>query len=329
MTISSEVSKYRDSVAARLFARYFRNGEAVAEGASSHWREFSRQFRVTIGNDGAVQDLVGYGFGGSGQSSIASQTFSAIGNWLHLLVLDAPGLRAQVPLAKNVVHQMGLHFSHDAFRQTCTEWFLSRAIENDAAGREPGTILVIGDGHGILSALLHIRFPAARIFLIDLGATLLFQAAYLAKAFPSATHVLTDEDFAATSDATFSYCPADRIESLPKGAIDLAINVASMQEMTPAVVADYFKLLRERRTKMFYCCNRLEKRLPGGEVLRFMEYPWSPADVHLIDEACSWHQWFFNRSPAPHVRVHGVPVPLVHRYDGVHWHRLTRLVGGG
>lgn len=190
------------------------------------------------------------------------------------------------------------------------------------------TILVIGDGHGILSALLHNRFPSARILLVDLGATLLFQAVYLAKAFPLATHVLTDEDFAATSDATFSYCPADRIESLPNGDIDLAVNVASMQEMTLAAVAGYFKLLRKRRTRIFYCCNRLEKRLSGGELLRFMDYPWLTADVHLVDEACPWHQWFFGRSRAPRVRVGGVAIPLVHRYDGVHWHRLTRLAQG-
>lgn len=315
-------------VAARLFARHFRNGEAVAAGASSHWQNFSRQFQVKVGDDGVIQDLVGYGFGESGRSSIASQTFSAIGNWLHLLVLDTPGLRAQVPLAKKVVRQMGLHFSRDAFRQTCTDWFLGGVIEDDAAGSGPRTILIIGDGHGILSALLHIRFPAARIFLIDLGATLLFQAAYLAKAFPSASHALTDEDVALACDATFSYCPADRIESLPNGDIDLAINVASMQEMTPAVVAGYFKLLRKRRTRLFYCCNRLEKRLSGGELLRLMDYPWLTADVHLVDEACPWHQWFFGRSRAPRVRVCGVPIPLVHRYDGVHWHRLTRLAQG-
>lgn len=295
------------------------------EGASSHWQDFSRQFQVKVGDDGVLQDLVGYGFGESDRSSIALRTFAAIGNWLHLLVLDAPGLRAQVPLAKKLVHQMGLHFSQDAFRQTCTDWFLAGRLKNGAARERPGTILVIGDGHGILSALLHIRFPAARIFLVDLGATLLFQAVYLAKAFPSAPHALTDEDVAPACGATFSYCPADRIESLPNGDIDLAINVASMQEMTPTVVADYFKLLRKRRTRIFYCCNRLEKRLSGGELLRFMDYPWSPADVHLVDEACPWHQWFFGPSRAPRVRVGGVPIPLVHRYDGVHWHRLTRL----
>ena len=248
-------------MAARLFARYYRNGDAVVEGASSHWRAFSREFRVKIGDDGAMQDLAGYGFGGSDRSGIGSRTFAAIGNWLHLLVLDAPRLRAEVPQAKRVVRQMGLHFSRDAFRQMCTDWFLDRAIRNGAAG-EPRTILVIGDGHGILSALLHLRFPLARILLVDLGATLVFQAAGLTKAFSSATHVLAD-DMAAQRDATFSYCPADRIESLPEGNIDLAINVASMQEMTPAAVAGYFRLLRARRTQMFYCCNRLEKRLPG------------------------------------------------------------------
>lgn len=318
------VSKQSSSVPAQLFTAYYRNGKAVVGGASSHWQAFSRHFRVRIGDDGAVRDLLGYGFGESDRPSVASRSFAAIGNWLHVLTLDAPGLRAEIPLARTVVRKMGLHFSQDAFRQACTAWFLGRANVGGTID-EPGTILIIGDGHGILSALLHDRFPSARVMLVDLGATLLFQAAYLTKAFPSAVHALAGEGGTLTRNATFLYCPAEEIERFPEGTIDLAINVASMQEMTPAAVAAYFKLLRERNTRLFYCCNRLEKRLPGGEVLRFMAYPWSPGDEHLVDEPCPWHQWFFGRVGSPRVRLGGVPIPLVHRYDGMHWHRLTLL----
>ena len=319
----------RRSVAARLYARYYREGAASVDGASSHWQALSRQFKVIVDSAGTIQTLVGSGFGESDRASSASRILSAIGNFVHLHMIRAPGLRTEIPLAKGVVREMGLYFSQDAFRQACTDWFLGVAIKRGTTPHFlPNTILVIGDGHGILSALLHRRFPRARILLVDLGAILLFQAAYLAKAFPSATHALTDEDSAGACEAGFSYCPADQIESLPDGNVDLAVNVASMQEMTPAVVAAYFRLLRERRTKMFYCCNRLEKRLPGGELLRFMDYPWSPADSHLIDEACPWHQWFFGRSRTPHVRIAGIPLPLMHRYDGMHWHRLTLLSHG-
>jgi hypothetical protein len=220
---------------------------------------------------------------------------------------------------------MGLHFSQDAFRQVCTAALLTRQLERSPlTGGAPNTIVAIGDGHGILAALLHSAFPAAQIWLIDLGPTLLFQASHLGRAFPATTHVIADEGVG-TSGASFVYCPAERADSLPSSCVDLAVNVASMQEMVPATVASYFSFLRHRRTRYFYCCNRLEKQLPGGEVVRFHEYPWLPNDIHLIDEPAPWHQFFVGPAHSPHMRIAGIPIPLVHRYDGVHWHRLTRL----
>ena len=183
--------------------------------------------------------------------------------------------------------------------------------------------MIIGDGHGILSALLHTRFPSARIVLVDLGSVLFFQSYHLHKAFPDASQVIADE--APTGvESTFTFCPADLLEALPKGSIDLAVNVASMQEMDPAITARYFELLRERATRNFYCCNRIEKRI-GGNIIRFMEFPWLKNDVHLVDESCAWHQWFFGLGSSPNVKFAGIPVPFMHRYDGQHWHRLTVL----
>jgi hypothetical protein len=228
-------------------------------------------------------------------------------------------LRRDIAGASDVIARMGLAFSQDAFRQVCTFNLLTKYFTLD----QPDRILVIGDGHGILSALLHQRYPAAQIFLVDLGSVLFFQAYHLHKAYTDASQALTFEDL--NGNATFRFCPADRLESLPPVQFSLAINVASMQEMDPAMTANYFQLMRRHNTKLFYCCNRLEKRLVGGEIARFMDYPWLSTDEHLVDELCPWHQWFFGRGDSPHATVFGIPIPLVHEYDGPHQHRLTRL----
>lgn len=58
--------------------------------------------------------------------------------------------------------------------------------------------------------------------------------------------------------------------------LDVVVNIASMQEMDPPVVAGYFEYLRvvaRKRDLLFYCCNRLEKKLPDGTVTKFAYWP--------------------------------------------------------
>ena len=99
-----------------------------------------------------------------------------------------------------------------------------------------------------------------------------------------------------------------------------------IKEKNIEVVNNYFSMLRERKTKLFYCCNRLEKTFFDGRVTRFNEYAWKKEDKHLVDEKCPWHQFFFARSTNPNLKLFNlIPIPLLHRYDGVHWHRLSLL----
>jgi len=153
-----------------------------------------------------------------------------------------------------------------------------------------------------------------------------FQAYYLGQAFANKKHVLLGKTKEENNENGFFYCPAERLQDFPLEEIDLAINVASMQEMTIGVVNNYFRMMRERKTKLFYCCNRLEKTLPDGQVTRFKEYGWKNDDIHLIDEKCPWHQYFAGRGTSENVKLMNIlPIPLLHRYDGVHWHRLSLL----
>ncbi|MDA0328588.1 MAG: hypothetical protein O2958_06230 [Gemmatimonadetes bacterium] len=107
------------------------------------------------------------------------------------------------------------------------------------------------------------------------------------------------------------------IRELP---LDYVINIASMQEMDPPVIAEYFGDLRRvaaRRPLHFYCCNREEKVLPDGTVTRFLDYPWVPEDRILHEGLPPWHQRYYSFYP-----------PFYRPYDGRHMHRWVRLAGG-
>ena len=108
----------------------------------------------------------------------------------------------------------------------------------------------------------------------------------------------------ASNHELLRYCP-----------VDIALNIASMQEMDPPVIAAYFDDLRaipSQRQLVFYCCNREEKVLPDGTVTRFLAYPWHPSDQILVDEYAPWHQQYYTLMP-----------PFYRPYDGPHRHRLV------
>ena len=99
--------------------------------------------------------------------------------------------------------------------------------------------------------------------------------------------------------------------------IDLTINIASMQEMNPVVVSEYFtniSIAAKSNSSLFYCCNRENKVLPDGTVVDFEKYPWSLANKILDDELCPWHLKYYNTKP-----------PFYHDYDGPIRHRLAQF----
>ena len=158
----------------QLYKRFYSNGNAVIDtSASSHWQKYTQYFKV-LQIDETQFDLAGYGFGSSGSNNLIARFLAFAVNTLHLASLGMPDLRLDVRMAKRVVQSMGLAFSNDAFRQVCTLNLLDRYMKSNAS--RPKRILIIGDGHGIFSALFHTRYPDARIFLADLGSVLFFQA---------------------------------------------------------------------------------------------------------------------------------------------------------
>jgi len=309
-----------------LHSEFYTHGQAnSSHAASSHWAEFSRQFNAQR-SEGGTGCLKGYGFGDLEKGGLANRLFASASTSLLGLAHRNLELADEVSLCKSIVAKMELSFSQDAFRQSCTLHLIKGFV---GSGCEE--IVIIGDGYGVLAALLHYTFPKARITLIDLGAVLFFQAVGLARVFPDESFALRASDTVIGDEAAgmLRFVPAESIPTtcLNFGYLGLAVNIASMQEMNPEIVAGYFHLLRQNNAQLFYCCNRLEKILPDGQVSALPSYPWLTEDEHLIDEPCPWHQWFVGLPPigAANHKWGSLPLPFLHKYDGTHWHRLTRL----
>jgi hypothetical protein len=223
-----------------------------------------------------------------------------------------------------------MFFSYDVFRQCC----IASLLEPYIANRTNPKILLIGDGYGILAALLKTRFSESQVYLVDILPALLFQAVVIGKSLPAARHEptyssgLKKKAVDLDSKSEIIYCHAVDLELLEGITFHFIVNVASMQEMTPDVVASYFSFIRShiRADGIFYCCNREEKVLPEGEILRFEDYPWDKLDQHFLDEEPSFYRWFFSFRPTDrHLKVANIPVPFGRLFDGPMRHRLTRL----
>lgn len=225
--------------------------------------------------------------------------------------------------AAQIVRMQDRTYDLDALRQALTTALL---LEKVPARLAPSaTVAVIGDGFGMLAALLLLLAPGIRVVSVNLSRTLLVDLVYLSRALPALKFAL------ATDASSLSALRSDqearvialRAQDAPLLAAcgpDLAVNVVSMQEMDPPVIAGYFKALRagDGPPVAFYCCNREEKTLPDGTVVRFDSYPWSAADEVLLDEACPWSQEYYSWR-----------FPFYRRYDGPIRHRLALLAREG
>ena len=135
----------------------------------------------------------------------------------------------------------------------------------------PPRVLEIGGGYGGLALHLSRILGDCRYVLIDLPETLIFSAAYLSLHAPGKRIFLYDpahrEAPVAVSDHDFTLLPDYRLDALAGSEFDLALNVASMQEMRPDQITRYLDFLRDRCRGVFYSCNRdrqyFHEELPG------------------------------------------------------------------
>jgi len=155
---------------------------------------------------------------------------------------------------------------------------------------------------------------------VNLGRTQLFDVTYTGMAHPEASVALlnapADIQSVDIESKDFLFLEAENYEFLELLPVDMYINIASMQEMNLAVVQQYISYMRtsSRGHSYFYYCNRVEKTLPDGEVVRLADYGWRGDDEVIIDELCPWYQGFPKSTP-----------PFWAFFDGPIRHRLVRL----
>ncbi|NQV83539.1 MAG: putative sugar O-methyltransferase [Rhodospirillales bacterium] len=224
-------------------------------------------------------------------------------------------------LGRLVARRQGRQFTHDMVRQT-----LSLAVIRQHADitSEGPCNLIIGDGYGVMTSLALLSSPLRKAIAVNLTRSLLLDLTYISKAVPDAGFALvtSPEDLAQAlerPDIRLIAVQADNAPMIENAPISLAINVHSMQEMDPPVIAGYFRILRANTADrtLFYCCNKRVKELVDGSKARFDDYPWHPDDQILVDEISAWSQMFYSKTP-----------PFWHRRKGGDWatqHRLAYL----
>ncbi len=179
--------------------------------------------------------------------------------------------------------------------------------------------LVIGDGRGVLSGLIH-QNTRNRIITVNLQQALLVDYVSSRGFASDQETVLVEEDgelanVLANEAYRYIMIRADNHRLIREAEVHTAFAINCLQEMNPSDVSSYFQVLRNGNSSdtYFYCVNRVEKRLHDGTLNRFSDYPWERGDQLLADEPCPWYTKYYTSRP-----------PFYREYDGPVVHRLAR-----
>jgi hypothetical protein len=164
-------------------------------------------------------------------------------------------------------------------------------------------IFELGSGYGGLARVLKLLHPEARLVLCDLPDTLYLCWIFLRSHFPNARfETVTDLEAATASEADFLLVPAQAVACLSGLSFDVAINTASLSEMTRAACDHYIDLIENRlRVAYFVHINRFGSPENYERVC---------ATSYALDpywEAVSW-SW---RDSANIMRVHPAWPPML------------------
>lgn len=290
---------------------------------SSYWKDFGAKNIVCRRNGEVV--LESYGIGSMRSRWLASHTLFGLerSSYRHVTA-GLAAYRRIWSAAKALARDLGFSFTFDVWKNAVILALLEDHWRTH--NLSPATFAIIGDGYGFLGALIRRCRPVRRMYCVDLPKTLAFQIrTHELSDAQARMHVLGRDNSDSTADISFVLPQdVDRVED----TLDFAANIASMEEMNEFTIKHYFSFLRRRSGKnsRFYCVNRVHKQLPGGEISRFMDYPWSREDEIFLDGPCPFYTHFLARYTLPNgPRVLGVRVPCINYFDGQHLQRLVRL----
>ena len=122
-------------------------------------------------------------------------------------------------------------------------------------------VVEIGAGWGGLAYQFKTLFPNTTYVIVDLPPTLLFSMVYLKAMFPDSTAAIygetsTEALFTGPDAPDFVFVPAFAAGDIRFPKPDLALNIASFQEMTNAQVTGYVNILADAGCERIYSLNR-------------------------------------------------------------------------
>lgn len=308
----------------------YRNTDAVAylagrldekeRGASAHWLEMHQTFQYQAGR---LEGLKGFGGYIQRSSLLRRMGHQLLQHPYRKMAAIYPEFQRGDAMADRLARSQGRICDLDMLRQAITLAYLRSLLPGCLSPHS--TLLVIGDGFGTLASLALMAEPRLRVILVNLTKTLLVDLIFLQRGVPDAVVVLPTtaesmRDAVSDSGAGVIAVRADDYQFIRKAKIDLAVNIASMQEMNPSTIAEYFAAMRDSSggNLFLYCCNREEKIFSDRTTVRFSEYPWNSDDHILADELCPWHQRYYTLLP-----------PRYLPYDGPIRHRLIQMAKTG
>lgn len=289
-----------DAMLDTLYEEHYRVRKS-SEVTSSHWREVGGH--EVSKTDGGF-DMHGFGFGNRLRNSFIYRILTlpelVATPWLVRKYSSSARFLQE---GRAVAKRQDMLFGYDCLRQVLAVGFVCRQFDKEESDLPLSShgirrVCVIGDGYGYIGSLLKLIDPAIQVLSINLGRTLFFDAAYTKMVHQSASAaLLRDLEDVGSGDASgkdFLFLEAERYELLQQLEADIFINIASMQEMNINVVQNYMRFIRSQKggDPYFYCCNRIEKQLPDGALIRLADYGWDHADEMLVDELCPWYQCY-------------------------------------
>ncbi len=293
-----------------------------ADHARLYWRLESEQ--LTVARRGQDVFLRGFGIGTGGRQDMAWRAAHALERLSYRQVTAS--LRAYPrlwTLTRQLARDLSVGVTFDVWECAGILGVLVDHWEDHRLS--PRTFAMIGDGNGFFGALIRRAVPQARLYHIDLPKALVFQASMHAAADAQASMARLGDPAEAKANVVFVL--PQEVERVVE-PVDCAVNIASMQEMRGGSIAGYFAWLRRQShpQSRFYCVNREEKTLPGGETARFAEYPWRPDDEVFLDGSCPYYTHYVSRCMRPRgPALLGLRVPFINYFDGPMQHRLVRL----
>lgn len=280
---------------------------------SSHWRFHTQSMKITedlkvLGVDGFSNRTPRF----PGSQFLHLRNLKKIFPWAKKR-LQSPEFEEAIKLCHQQSREIDTCVARNFFTLDLIERFLKAPIN---------VVCVIGDGQANFVSLSLARNNFNKLVSINLPEVLLSDLELIEKLetinsneISVARSEFEVKQFFEDASKRLLLVSAQHSSFLAGLNVDLFVNVASFQEMTPEIVDEYFNVIRSNNAYL-YSCNRVEKILYGGEVNRFFEYPWQGSQI-LLDELCEWHQYSYS--------LKSFHLFKKFAFDGEIWHRLVKF----